>query len=694
MADSYCDLEIRILERQEAGYPVELTLNHEQEFPRGFLDALILRWRPGADPAEDGKFLFDQLFADPKLKLAWAEARSAQPLRAIRLRIDAAAPELHAIPWELLRDVRDDHTAQDLAATATTPFSRYLAGTWQPGAPILKRPIKILVWIPNPTNLQENGLAPFDITYEWNNIQAAVAELVANQTIELTQISATQPCTLAALEAELKKGYHILHFVGHGGYANGDALIVMVNAANQVEFVSDKDFSEMLARQLAELTRQSDDKLRLVYLDSCATAKRDTVDALRGFAPTLVKAGVPAVIAMQDNIAVSTSQTFSHTFYRQLLRHGQVDLACNEARSAVLTAKLPGAAIPVLFMRLRSGLLLGKQGRISPSRQATFWPFLLKNIAWGQCTPFLGPRVNTGLLSASNDIAEKLADEYGYPLADRQNLARVAQFVALLDPDLLRKEYLQLLQRSLFQYLGIQPTEEEKKRFRNSSLSETISALDWANKVLTVQENEIHHLLAALKLPLYMTTNTDNFMAEALNQQAMTQARRAGLRWQFQAGSPQYVLSPAPSQSQPVVFHLNGHDGDPEQARNLVLSESDYLAHYLRIARDQDFVMPMNVTELLARNTFVLLGYDIDDWEFRLVVQGLLAPIAQADSSQKMHIGVQLDMSLAPNADKISDYLGRLLNKFKIDIYWGTPQQFVTELHSRWQAYLEQNDDW
>jgi len=38
--------------------------------------------------------------------------------------------------------------------------------------------------------------------------------------------------------------------------------------------------------------------------------------------------------------------------------------------------------------------------------------------------------------------------------------------------------------------------------------------------------------------------------------------------------------------------------------------------------------------------------------------------------------------------------LGRLLNKFKIDIYWGTPQQFVTELHSRWQAYLEQNDDW
>ena len=46
---------------------------------------------------------------------------------------------------------------------------------------------------------------------------------------------------------------------------------------------------------------------------------------------------------------IETAREFAGTFYCQLMRHGFVDLACNEARSSVLTAKLPGAAIPVFF---------------------------------------------------------------------------------------------------------------------------------------------------------------------------------------------------------------------------------------------------------------------------------------------------------------------------------------------------------
>jgi hypothetical protein len=45
----YADLEIRLLDRQAAGYPVELTVAGRQ-LPRGFLDpsALPLPWRAGA----------------------------------------------------------------------------------------------------------------------------------------------------------------------------------------------------------------------------------------------------------------------------------------------------------------------------------------------------------------------------------------------------------------------------------------------------------------------------------------------------------------------------------------------------------------------------------------------------------------------------------------------------------------------
>ena len=45
----YADLEIRILERQEAGYPVEITFDRRQEFPRGFLAGDILPWGNGSD---------------------------------------------------------------------------------------------------------------------------------------------------------------------------------------------------------------------------------------------------------------------------------------------------------------------------------------------------------------------------------------------------------------------------------------------------------------------------------------------------------------------------------------------------------------------------------------------------------------------------------------------------------------------
>jgi hypothetical protein len=47
--------------------------------------------------------------------------------------------------------------------------------------------------------------------------------------------------------------------------------------------------------------------------------------------------------------------------YQRLLEHGQVDVAVNEARSALLTAGRPDAAVPVLFMRLKSGQLWSEE---------------------------------------------------------------------------------------------------------------------------------------------------------------------------------------------------------------------------------------------------------------------------------------------------------------------------------------------
>ncbi len=235
LSTHYADLESRILEQQDEGYPVEITFSGEQEFPRGFLTSDILSWTPGYSPEEGGERLFQYLFADDQLKTAWAGVRGQNPLRRIRLRIDASAPELHAIPWELLREAAPGLTPQSIAAETSSPFSRYLAGQWRPGHPILSRPIKMLVAFANPDNLEEYDLTALDVNLERETLETAIAEAgIHSEQLEIAFLE--EPVTLAALEAELKKGYHIVHLVAHGIFLKDDrqAFLFLANQETQV----------------------------------------------------------------------------------------------------------------------------------------------------------------------------------------------------------------------------------------------------------------------------------------------------------------------------------------------------------------------------------------------------------------------------------------------------------------------------
>ncbi len=703
---TYADLEIRILKQGEAGYPVEITLNHERQFERGYLTPQ--EWVAGASPEEDGRKLFEWLFADDTLKTAWARAQEQRPHR-IRLRLDREVAELQAIPWELLQEPGEGELTHNLASVTATPFSRYLAGTWQPGSPILQRPIKMLVAIANPVNLADYNLAAVDVEQEWTLLQEALADLIKDNKVKLVQLP--QPCTLKTLAEELRQGYHMLHFIGHGSYSqkSQQAALYMADEQNQVTLVKDDEFAKMLSDQLANTDTQRDDKLRLVFLASCETATQSPAEAFRGFAPKLVAAGVPAVLAMQDLVPVDTARAFSQTFYARLLEHGYVDQAGNEARSDLQAAKLSGAAIPVLFMRLRDGQLLGQEGRITSSRSAkAFWPFLLDKIYDSKCIPFLGPGVTRGLLPLPETMAEQLAAKYDYPLPDHHNLARVAQYMVInAGHETLRQTYLEMLQQGLYTALGESPPQAARGGRRRGvaevlNLTQTIAKLNWTERILGLQENEIHHRLADIEFPLYLTTNVDNFMIEAIKHKQQQQieagernkieVRREGPRWQPEAGHPKYTLNPDPDLDHPVVFHLNGYDDGALQEENLVLSEDDYLAHFARISHDQEIILPANLLGMLSEHTFLFLGYKLEDWQFRVVLQGLLNRIAQAGGDNKLHVGVQLEISDAANIEGAQAYLEDYLKSFNISIYWGTAQQFMTELHTRWLAYLARKE--
>ena len=671
---NYADLEIRILQKDARGYPVEITFNGDQEFPRAHLAGEL----PTVDidnPAISGEELFAWLFADPLLATAWAEARGRQGQRRIRLRIDDTAPELHPLPWESLRSPVTSY----IAASDATPFSRYIAGPWMPGSPVHKRPIRILVAISNPTDLVDNGFTTVESQREIENLQKALEGIP-----EVESVLLPGPCTLSAIETALRDGFHILHFIGHGfvGMESNRTYLALADKENYYTATPDNEIAAMLSRHLANTGANEGDKLRLVFLSSCYSATRGAVDAFQGLAPKLVMAGVPAVIAMQDKVLVDTARHFSQSFYRELMNHGQVDRAANAARASLLTGQLAGAAIPALFLRLRDGQLFGNRGIILGARGESFWETLLENIADKECTPFIGPGVSAGWLPDNAELSSQLAEKFGYPFADAVNLPRVSQFIGTIDNRRLRKQVLSILTDRFRKVMGIRPAPGAQQ----PDLSAVIESTNWAETSRSMSETEPHHLLAELELPLYLTTNLDNFMTLALRARAGNagRARREFINWR-NTKTRRADLDPQPEADDPVVLHLFGIDTD---LNSLVVTEDDHLDYLAQLSRDHEQFLPNSVNTRLATTTLLFLGYRLGDLDLKILMRGLLNNLA-LDRWDMLNVAVQLESSEHDPAreKEILDYFQKYFANSKIDIYWGDSRQFIAELSSRWKEY-------
>lgn len=671
--NKYADLEIRILDQQDGHYPVEITYDGErgrQEFGRGFLDPAQQPQIDWNAPQPTGEKLFAWLFSSDKPKEAWTTARAANVTPRIRLRIDAAATALHTLPWEMLRN--PGPPAEDLAAMAAMPFSRYLAGEELQGKPIQKRPIRILVAISSPSDLAQRNLAPVDSDQEWQRMQAAMAGTPGIQLVRLNG-----PCTLRAIEDGLKAGIHILHFVGHGHYQkDGKAVLLLADDNNNMAMVDDQTIAGMLSRQFAAIGPTSEDRLRLVFLAACQSATRNPMDALRGLAPQLVQAGVPAVVAMQTTVSMEAAAAFSQTFYHELLTHGQVDRASNAARSALLTAKIPGAWIPVLFMRLPTGQLLDSPDKIVGKLPPDAWKDLLDNIAEGICTPILGPGVASDLLPLPEELAAKLADQYVFPFANRSDFLHVSTVIGSLSGGAgLRDKALRVMVQGFRERLGINgpPT---------SKLSAALAQTGWDKLGERVRT---HRQLAALGLPLYITTNFDNLMLLALQANGHPDARRETIGWRNPPAT-RYDFKPQPEAAKPIVLHLFGTD---EDLQSMVLTEDDHLEYLANAAHNHDSFLPNTVNDSLSSNTLLFLGYRLEELSMKVILRGLLR-YQNLEFYNRLQLAVQLESSQQSEAaeDEVVRYLQKSIRQCfpkdaEVQIYWGTAQEFMDELTER-----------
>ncbi len=123
------------------------------------------------------------------------------------------------------------------------------------------------------------------------------------------------------------------------------------------------------------------------------------------------------------------------------------------------------------------------------------WDLLLRRIKDGKCTPFLGAGACSQKIPVGSQIANEWAKEYDYPMEDSDDLTRVAQFVAVITD-------------------AMTPKEEMCKKIKEK-LKEV------AQKYFETPD-ELHGVLADLPLPVYITTNYDDFMVQALKNRGKT----------------------------------------------------------------------------------------------------------------------------------------------------------------------------
>jgi SIR2-like domain len=322
------------------------------------------------------------------------------------------------------------------------------------------------------------------------------------------------------------------------------------------------------------------------------------------------------------------------------------------------------------------------------------WDRLLTRIKEKKCTPFLGseavelrerpqddpqydallrwlrkrkPELSPdeenacfGKVPSSSLLARVLAERYGYPWIDEDDLARVTQFVATqVGWDRPRADIIDILRR--------------------------VKPPDFG------QPDEPHGVLAGLPLPVYITTTYYDFMTQALlqNESMGRTAITERCRWDpDDREDPMRIPQEYNAESsRPLVYHLYGQIG---AEKSLVLTEDDYL-DFLMNTSEYPELIPAQVRKALSNTTLLFLGYHNCDLEFRILLRRLAAWPYFMKNDRKPHVSVQIvavgDGPAKPRAYSTLEYLREYCGELKISVHPGTSRQFIEELKDRWERF-------
>lgn len=251
-------------------------------------------------------------------------------------------PELLSIPWEFLY-----RQSLFLAAQRSSPIVRELETAAARHDRTVDGRLRMLGVVSSPT-----GLPQLDVVGEVTKVDGALRDVQDRVDVEwlgvrrdpTTGEMVREPCTFTMLREKLRdSSFHILHFVGHSAFENGESSLFLTTDTGGVDQVSATKLAQLLGDQSS---------LQLVVLNSCEGARTTADDPFAGIATKIVQQGCGAVVAMQFEITDEAAKKFAGEFYTSLVdRHLAVDQAMAEARKAIWDVSEVEFATPVLFLR-------------------------------------------------------------------------------------------------------------------------------------------------------------------------------------------------------------------------------------------------------------------------------------------------------------------------------------------------------
>jgi CHAT domain/WD domain, G-beta repeat len=291
-------------------------------------------------PVRDlGSFLYGALLSeDVRGLLMTSRQQAVMSGEQLRIVLRISPPELACLPWEFMFDPGDD----DYVCLSTPLIRR--PQVLRPIRPLgVTGPLRVLGMVASPGDQHEVGAEE-----ERRRLRAAMGSLAGR--VELTWAGGQG---WRDLRAALRNDgpWHVLHFIGHGGFdsQSGEGVLILAGEDGRSLRLSASDAALLVEKQQS---------VRLVVLNACDTGRASTLDISSSVAGALLRRGIASVVAMQFPITDPAAVEFSRTFYEGLADGLPVDAAVTEARHAVRIS-MPGTlewGTPVLYMRSADGV--------------------------------------------------------------------------------------------------------------------------------------------------------------------------------------------------------------------------------------------------------------------------------------------------------------------------------------------------